>query len=142
MAPPKEVPEDARESGAVYFCYEHAADSFSGILVEEYTLSNEELRDYIRYDNPKLFKRLKGLPFASSDVPMSYHAQRRFKETHKIQQEMDAERSTKQTPKEHAYETSESTPQDTNTPIFQVDNGLLELQLKRYVQMSLLSMFD
>lgn len=69
-----------------YMCYEFALDSFIGTLEDDFHLEEADVKDYIRYNNPKLYERLHHLPFASTDIPQSYQAQRQFKRAFEVKQ--------------------------------------------------------
>lgn len=77
MAAPIEYRDHAdREDDLVYFGMESSTQSWARPLDEDEDMPEDVVRDYIKDNDPMLFKKLRGLPVSSRDIPMSYEGQR------------------------------------------------------------------
>lgn len=133
---------EARNDSDVYFCYDYAHDSFNDVLNEDYCMSEEQIKEFVMYSNPILYQQLHCLPFNSSDIPQSFHAQKQFRKAYEMQKNLNPRMDiAAQTPEYHASGTLESIPQQIVATDRHLDHSMMELQLKRKVQMSLLSKY-
>ncbi|KAK5945293.1 hypothetical protein PMZ80_002497 [Knufia obscura] len=65
-----------QQNDTVTFSENSSPHTLIKLFDEEETMPEDEVREYVRSNNPKLFQKLRGLPLASSDIPMSFHGQR------------------------------------------------------------------
>lgn len=52
----------------VYFCQNASVKSFSGVIDDSGTITEQEISEFIRYSRPDLHKELKGVRIASSHL--------------------------------------------------------------------------
>lgn len=85
-----------REDDVVYFIGEHDSSSWAGLMDNDEAMTEEEIREFIRQASIKMYNRLRGLPFKSSDVPMSFVGQRNLRNIYDLEH-----RSTPTQPEHH-----------------------------------------
>lgn len=65
-----------QEDGTVHFSPNNSSHSWAGHVNEEEDMPEDDVREYVSSNDPKLFQKLCGLPLSSSDVPLSFYGQR------------------------------------------------------------------
>ncbi|OAP56085.1 hypothetical protein AYL99_09264 [Fonsecaea erecta] len=62
------------DADQVYFCENSCPASYSGCLDEDgSSMTEQEIAEFIRYSNPRLYEKLKGVRFTSSHLPCDDH---------------------------------------------------------------------
>ena len=67
---------NAPDNDMIHFTGDSSFHSYALTFDDDEDMPEEDVRDYIRSQKPELFNELHGLPFASTDIPMSFHGQR------------------------------------------------------------------